>query len=214
MLEDFCSTLTDEAQLKIALRLCGAALPVWLDSFASNAAQSEQLNALYAGGKQVGGAEARIDADFPRRALDEIERCYRVATERGSGPVEALKTSQRLAPLLATAMRPLTNPAWDAALPHPVRLVFTSVWNILTWLLFRRKAYSGETHIYVAINQAADAILSEYAADVRAGGNGPSSVQAGEHAESAGAVAAAEGAGERALRQVAAGWGPGSPRWM
>jgi len=63
--------------------------------------------------------------------------------------------------LLATSMQPLTNAKWDITFTYSTRLVYTSIWNILTWLLLRKITNDNETHIYVAINQAADALMTE-----------------------------------------------------
>jgi len=62
---------------------------------------------------------------------------------------------------MATFMEPITNPAWDDVLPLSTRLVFTSVFNVLAFLLMHRYTQANEPHIYVAINQACDAILRE-----------------------------------------------------
>jgi hypothetical protein len=72
-----------------------------------------------------------------------------------------MKSDATLTPMLHTCMQPLQNQNWDSALPRYVRLVFTSVFNILVWILYRRQTPEYETHIYVAINQASDVILQK-----------------------------------------------------
>ncbi|NJO92581.1 MAG: hypothetical protein HC831_29160 [Chloroflexia bacterium] len=72
-----------------------------------------------------------------------------------------MKSDGTLSPILNTSIQPLTNSKWDDILPYSVKLVFTMVWNIVTWILYKRSTDANETHIYVAINQAADVLMTE-----------------------------------------------------
>ena len=161
MLDEYCNSLSDEAQLEIAIRLGKQVLPVWEKHFTEKPGDIENLNALIEDSNRVKGGAKYIDVDFPKRALEKIERSLENARKKDGKPVPNMKSDATLSPLLATSMQPLTNPQWDETLPYPVRLVFTLVWNIVTWILFRRSTDANETHIYVAINQAADALMSE-----------------------------------------------------
>lgn len=158
-LESFCGGLSDAAQLKLALRLCRLALPLWDGYFAGDADATQKLNALLQGGRKVEGAAKSLNPSFVGHALSRMESNFQDAADEAF-PAAALKNHPQLRSLFATGMQPLTNPGWDDALPGPVRLVFTAVWNILAWLTFKRQNENGETHIYVAVNQAADALMS------------------------------------------------------
>lgn len=162
MLDKYCSTLSDEAQLKIALTLSKLALPVWDDYFTKNPTAIDQLNALIGDKNRVNGGLEKIDIEFPKRAIEKIERSYAAAKEKSTNrPIPVMKSDAALSPLLATCMQPLTNKQWDNTLNQSVRLVFTSIFNILMWILKRRRTEYNETHIYVAINMGADVLLRE-----------------------------------------------------
>lgn len=161
MLDEFLSKLSDEAQLQIAVRLIREAMPVWKNHLAQHPDDLEKINALIGPENKIAGAVGCIDADLPTRYLIKLEACYAASKNANDRPIPAMKADILLQPLFATIMQPITHAAWDTTLPYTVRLVYTSVWNILTWLLFRRSNDSGETHICVAINQAADALMTE-----------------------------------------------------
>ncbi len=162
MLDKFCNSISDEAQLRIALTMGNLALPVWTEYFTKNPAAMDQLNALIADKNRVKGGLEKIDLEFPKRALEKIERSLASAKEKSTDrPIPIMKSDATLSPLLATCMQPLSNPQWDNTLNQSARLVFTSVFNILMWILKRRKTDFHETHIYVAINQGVDVVLRE-----------------------------------------------------
>jgi hypothetical protein len=162
MLDELCNSITDEAQLRISLKFGNLALPVWEDFFRKNPSAIDQVNALIADANRVNGGLRRIDIEFPKRALEKIERSLAAAKERSPDkPIPIMKSDATLSPMLATCMQPLTNKQWDNTLNQSTRLVFTSVFNILVWMLYRRNTDHRETHIYVAINQGADVLLRE-----------------------------------------------------
>lgn len=161
MLDSYCASLSDEAQLKIALRLGRLAIPVWNNHFANTPEAIQKVNELISDANRLNGG-ADVETQFPERAVTKIERSLAAAKEKSPDrPIPLMKSDATLSPLLATCMQPLTNQQWDNTLPQSVRLVFTSVFNILIWILYRRRTKDKETHIYVAINQAADVLLRE-----------------------------------------------------
>jgi hypothetical protein len=161
MLDTFCNGLSDEAQLKIAIRFGKLALPIWNNYFARNPLEIDKVNALITEENQVNGG-TKIDIEFVQRCLEKIERSYDAAkAESGNRPIAIMKRDATLSPLLATCLQPLQNKEWDQTLTQSVRLVFTLVFNILVWILYRRKTDKNETHIYVAINMGADALMRE-----------------------------------------------------
>jgi hypothetical protein len=162
MLDNYCQTLSDEAQLKIALTFGKLILPVWEEYFIKNPAALDQLNALIGDTNRVKGGLEKIDIEFPKRAIEKIERSFADAKGKSiDRPIPIMKSDAALSPLLATCMQPLTNKEWDNTLTPSVRLVFTMIFNILAWILYRRKTDHNETHIYVAINMGADVLLRE-----------------------------------------------------
>lgn len=162
MLETFCGNLSDEAQLKIAIRLSKLAMPVWENHFNNYPADLKKLNDLITDENRLKRGTDNIDVGFLMRALEKIERSYAAAKEKTRGnPIPLMKSDVTLTPMLHTCMQPLQNQNWDSVLPRYVRLVFTSVFNILVWILYRRQTPEYETHIYVAINQASDVILQK-----------------------------------------------------
>jgi hypothetical protein len=166
VLDKFCATLTNEAQLKIAIRLTRLALPVWQNHFVSKPDDLARLNALVTEKTRIPGALREIRADLPEDAVNEIASSLELAEKVGPFDIARLQENPKLMPLLYTFTGPLSQNAWDATLPRSVRLVFTAVWNILTWILHREHNAEGETHIYLAINQAADVLMSEHLCDV------------------------------------------------
>ncbi len=162
MLDVLCSTLSDEAQLRLALTFGKLALPVWEDYFTKNPDALDKLNALIRDTIRVNGGLQKIDIGFPQRAIEKIERSLASAKEKSeSSPIPLMKSDPTLSPLLATCMQPLTNKQWDNTLTQSVRLVFTLVFNILVWILYRRKNEERETHIYVAVNMGVDVMMRE-----------------------------------------------------
>ena len=162
MLDTFCNSITDEAQLKISLTLGNLALPVWEDYFRKNPSAIDHVNALIVDANRVDGGLEKIDIEFPKRAFEKIERSLAAAKERSPDkPIPVMKSDATLSPLLATCMQPLRNKQWDNTLDQSTRLVFTSVFNMLVWILYRRNTDHHETHINVAINQITDVLLRE-----------------------------------------------------
>jgi len=162
MLDTYCNSVSDEAQLKVAIRFGKQAVTVWNNHFKKIPTDIDRVNALITDANRVQGGAAVIDIAFPQRTLEKIERSYGNAKEKNNrSPIPEMKSDPTLTPMLAASMQPLTNKDWDTTLPKTVRLAFTQVFNILMWLLYRRKNDAHETHIYVAINQAVDVILTE-----------------------------------------------------
>lgn len=162
MLDTFCASLSDDAQLRIVVRLGKLALPIWENYFKQNPTAIDQVNALITDDNRIEGGLKVIDVEFPKRCLEKIERSYQSAKEKSADrPLPVMKGDPTLSPMLATCMQPLTSKQWDKVLDESVRLVFTSIFNMLIWIQFKRNTPYHETHIYVAINQAADALLRE-----------------------------------------------------
>ncbi len=153
MLDEYCNSLPEHAQVAMSMRLIEIVLPIWEAHVAQHPDDLAKVNALITAEHRVHGGLAKVAASLPRSALHELQMV--IAARRD------LNTSSSLRRYLATFMEPLTSQAWDDVLPLSVRLVFTATWNLLTFLLFTQKTKEGETHVYVAVNQACDAILRE-----------------------------------------------------
>ncbi len=153
MLDEYCNSLPEHAQIAMSMRLIEIALPLWEEYVKKHPDELANVNALITQGHRVHGGLAKIAESLPRSALHELQTM--IAEKKD------LNRSSSLKRYLATFMEPLTNPGWDDVLPLSVRLVFTAVWNLLTYVLYTQKNQEGETHIYIAVNQACDAILRE-----------------------------------------------------
>ncbi|MBL8994834.1 MAG: hypothetical protein JNM63_15920 [Spirochaetia bacterium] len=152
MLDEYCRTLTDEAQVRLAIRLIRLALPIWENYLERSPGELEKIHALAGAVDPVKGA-SQVTASFPGTALLEVEK----SLAEGKLPRE----NETLQGYLGTVVQPLTNPLWENTLTQSVRLVYHAVFNVLTFLGLHRSNASGETHIGVAINQACDALLRE-----------------------------------------------------
>ena len=73
MLDTFCNSISDEAQLRIAITLGKLALPVWEDYFSKNPSAINQVNALIGDANRVNGGMEKIDIEFPKRTIEKIE---------------------------------------------------------------------------------------------------------------------------------------------
>ncbi len=153
MLDEFCNKLPEATQVALAIRLIEVALPAWETHVTEHPGDLERVNALITKDHYVQGGAHQVVKALPRVALGELKDTIAAKAN--------LKGNAILNSQLASIMEPLTLPAWDEIFPSPVRLAFTAVFNLLTFLLFRRVNEDNETTVYVAINQACDAIMQK-----------------------------------------------------
>ncbi|MBN2736063.1 MAG: hypothetical protein JXR70_03720 [Spirochaetales bacterium] len=159
MLEEFCGQLSDKAQLKLALRLINTALPLWNEHFLLYSEAENNLNQLITPQTKVPGAESYIKADFVENTLWILEKNLEQASSQ-KFPVFQMKQEPSLLSLWATATQVLLHSDWNITLPTIPKLVFTALWNVLAWICLRQKNNCNQTHVFVAISQAADALIS------------------------------------------------------
>ncbi len=150
-LEETVASLPGAGQANLAFDLLEIALPAWSEHAQEHPEDLQAVSALMDDAHRAPTGARIIAAGI----LSEIVSALRSAVTSG----QDLKSNRLLRSYLATVMQPLTNPAWEDKLTPPLRLIFTSVFNLLTALIYRRAAESGESHIYVSINQSCDAIL-------------------------------------------------------
>lgn len=153
MLDEYCNKLNDSALNSLAIRLCRITLPFWTSYLKMHSDAIDIINGLITKDQRVQNGEEKISSDFLERVLNDLK------SEIQSS--QNLHESKILKDHLATIMQPLTNPAWDNTLDVSRRLIYTSIFNILTFLCLHRNNNEGETHIYVSINQSCDVILRE-----------------------------------------------------
>ncbi len=139
--------------MALAIKLIEIALPAWETHVTEHPADLERVNKLITKEHYVQGGAHEVVKVLPRVAVLELKQTIKEGTN--------LKGNSILQGQLAKIMEPLTIATWDAIMPSPARLAFTAVFNLLTFLLFRRMTPNNETHVYVAINQACDAILQK-----------------------------------------------------
>lgn len=150
-LEETVAAMPGAGRANLAFELIEIALPAWVQHTGQHPEDLEAVSALIDDAHRA-PTGARI---IVSGILSEIVSALRTAVKSG----QDLKSNRLLKSYLATVMQPLTNPAWEDKLTPPLRLIFTSVFNLLTALIYRRATESGESHIYVSINQSCDAIL-------------------------------------------------------
>ncbi len=153
MLDEYCNSLPEATQVAMAIRLIEVALPAWETHVTEHPGDLERVNGLITKDHYVRGGAHQLVKVLPRVAVIELKQTITAGASLKANPI--------LKGQLATFMEPLTIPAWDDILPSPARLAFTAVFNLMTFLLFRRVTQDNETHLYVAINQACDAIMQE-----------------------------------------------------
>lgn len=161
MLSTFCNSLSDEAQLKLAIRLGRLAVRVWNLHFCENPDTTNQLRDLTREVNQLKIGGVLIDTGFPTKVLEVVEQRYEAAKAKGGNPIVNLKSDATLSPFLAASKKLLSHPEWELQLPEPVRVVFNMTHNLLVWILERRTNDEGQTLIYVSIHQATDVLLRE-----------------------------------------------------
>ncbi len=154
MLDEYCNSLPEATQVALAIHLIEFAIPAWETYVAKRPGVLKQVNDLITKDHWVQGVAHHIAEDLPRAAVLEIKRTIAAGNSAKANPV--------LKDYLATFMEPLTIPAWETIFQSPVRLVFTAVFNLLAFLLLKKVTPANETHVYVAINQACDAILQKH----------------------------------------------------
>nr|MDO8109917.1 hypothetical protein [Candidatus Sigynarchaeota archaeon] len=152
-LEEYCNSLPENALVAICIRLIEIAMPVWDQHVNHFPDQVVKVNALIGSDNCVQNGAHKINPELPKQAIGQLKRAIAVRTD--------FHESLVLKRYLATFVEPLTNPGWDDVLPLSVRLVYTAVYNLFTFLVFTRFSPSNESHINVAINQACDAIMRE-----------------------------------------------------
>ncbi len=151
MLDEFCNKLPEATQVALAIRRIEVALPAWEKRVTKHPGDLEKVNALITKDHWVQGGAHQIVAALPRAAINELKATIAAGANLSGNSI--------LQGQLATLMEPLTIPAWESIIPSHARLAFTAVFNLLTFLLSKRVTPDNETHVYVAINQACDAIL-------------------------------------------------------
>jgi hypothetical protein len=153
VLDEYCNSLPDATQVAMAIRLIEIALPAWETHVTEHPGDLDRINTLITKDHWVRGGAHQVVKPLPRVSLLELKRTIDAGASLKDNPI--------LQSQFATFMEPLTIPAWDEIFPLPSGLPFTAVWNLLTYLFLRKVTKANETHVYMAINQACDAILQK-----------------------------------------------------
>lgn len=146
-LQEHIDSLSKDKQFDIAIRLTRSALPVW-DKYADN-------NEL-AYRDTVVGLNHSVDRQLLQNTINAVEKF--VSTNRikrtAIKNVDLLSSDKQFSdPIVA-----LQDTDWE--LPYEVERTFYAVHNLLDAALGKVKTVFNETTIYVAINQAVDALAS------------------------------------------------------
>lgn len=133
-LEAYILSLDEGRRLAAAVHFCALALPIWETYSEGNALRYVDT---------VVGMQHFVDPGLLQQVLD----LARGRPEPGLAALEA----GFLDPIVA-----LQDDDWD--LPEEVRLTFYAHYNLLEHLAGRHVSMFGEASLYVAVNQAADAL--------------------------------------------------------
>ncbi len=145
-LSDFVARLPPKQQVKLAIHFCRLALPVWEEYAAHNPLKYRD---------SVVGMEHTVEKNILEKALEAAgDFIQKDAVEPfWAGKVPLLKVRSTFdEPIVA-----LQDSDWEP--PYVVARTIYAVYNLLQWLLGERGSIPGESLLYVAANQAIDALL-------------------------------------------------------
>ena len=146
-LQDAVNSFSERKQLDLALALVTKALPIWH-------AYAEERDLMYR--DTFVGLQHQIAKEILENTVNSVKEHLImnkwVKSFSGKGNlINALGAFQE--PITAIQDR-------DLVLPYPVERIFYAVYNLLSAIVGEKVAVSGEQTIYIAINQAADALES------------------------------------------------------
>ena len=146
-LQQYIDSLSKEKQFDIAIRVTKAALPIW-DKYANKYELTYQ--------DTVVGLNHSVDRQLLQMTINAVEKF--VATN-------IIKRSIIKYFYLLSLDRQFNDPIvalqdTDWELPYEIERAFYAVHNLLDAALGKEKTVFNETTIYVAINQAVDALVS------------------------------------------------------
>ncbi len=145
-LHEFIAGLSSTKQGQLALHFCRLALPVWEEYAAYHSLEYRD---------SVVGLDHTVKERILEDALVAVEAFTKKnAVQQFFAGKESLMKVRSAFDDPITALQDL-----DWELPYAVERIFYAVYNLLNWLIGKEKSPFGESVIYVAINQAADAFL-------------------------------------------------------
>lgn len=145
MLQDYIGTLSEQEQCELAIKLIETAMPLW-EEYAIKHPLSYVDSAT--------GTSHEVEKDLLAKAILMVEKSKgHPKWQKLIDPNDSILSLRRRFddPILA-----LQDEDW--VLPYPVQRIFYSVFNLLEWSIGDTQGSFGESVIYVAINQALDAI--------------------------------------------------------
>jgi hypothetical protein len=146
-LQQYIESLSKEKQFDIAIRLTKAALPLW-DKYADKNELTYQ--------DTVVGLHHSVDRQLLQKTINTVEQfvASNIIKRTIIKNVDLLSLDRQFSdPIVA-----LQDTDWE--LPNEVERTFYAVHNLLNASLGQEKTAFNETTIYVAINQAVDALSS------------------------------------------------------
>jgi hypothetical protein len=144
-LEQHIESLSKDRQFEIAICLIRLALPIW-DKYADNYELTYR--------DSVVGLNHSVDKNLLKNTVDAVEK-YNSTNKIYKAIVKHLELSS-LSKKFSDPILALQDLDWE--LPNEVEKTFYSVHNLLDAALGKEKTAFNETTIYVAINQAIDAL--------------------------------------------------------
>jgi hypothetical protein len=146
-LEEYIEGIPNDKQFRIAVELTKCALPIW-DRYA------EKHKLTYR--DSVTGLSHHVDKNLLRDTIDAIETLSKKGnTERKNEEEDILgeQSDKFEDPIVA-----LQDSDWE--LPDEVEKIFYSVYNLTEFMIGNEETVFDEPTIFVAINQAADALIT------------------------------------------------------
>lgn len=144
-LQEFCNSLSKKKQIELAIVLIEKALPLW-----NQFAEQNELKYI----DSVVGMNHQV----PKKLIpDTINEIKKYAT--GSSFMRLFKSKTKLVKMRTYYDDPvIAMQDFDWELPYCIERIFYSTYNLLETILGKEYASFNERTIFVAINQAIDAL--------------------------------------------------------
>ena len=144
-LQEYCETLSQKKQIRLALKLGKLALPIWDNFTKSNSLDYRDT---------VVGLTHSVPKDLLSNTITEIEKFISTPSLPSF-----LKDKDALMNLYSCFEDPIVAlQDFDWELPDSVKQIFYSMYNLTGWIIKKDSNTDGDSCLYISINQSIDAI--------------------------------------------------------
>jgi hypothetical protein len=152
-LKRYIDSLPKRKQFEVAIKLARLAMPMWNEYVATTPYQKDGY--VYYLNRALGG-EHLISKDLLPRTVDSIEKY--VHTDFNPVGYDA----QKFNALMNECLEGIHGLEWeqDWELEKPLKLLVFAVYNLLEAAMVNEQSISGESMIYVSVNQSVDALTA------------------------------------------------------